>query len=90
MVHVEETITNRRLAGFFIRNTEHAQRVFNTIKAAPLPTTGQPAAERQRRDGGQGQQVQGQGQGQQRGNQQNGPGGKGPVWQAKPRTRVAA
>ncbi|KAK1924364.1 RNA polymerase I-associated factor PAF67-domain-containing protein [Papiliotrema laurentii] len=52
MVHVEETTSHRRFAGFFIRNAEHAQRVFNTIRAAPLPTkqkaqpnpTGLPAA----------------------------------------------
>lgn len=37
MVHVEETTSHRRFAGFFIRNAEHAQRVFNTIRAAPLP-----------------------------------------------------
>ncbi|BEJ16301.1 hypothetical protein CspHIS471_0509060 [Cutaneotrichosporon sp. HIS471] len=38
MVHVEETTAHRRYAGFFIRNAEHAQRVFNTIRAAPLPS----------------------------------------------------
>lgn len=38
MVHVEETTSHRRYAGFFIRNAEHAQRVFNTIRASPLPT----------------------------------------------------
>ncbi|WVQ81717.1 eukaryotic translation initiation factor 3 subunit L [Cryptococcus sp. DSM 104549] len=37
MVHVEETTTHRRYAGFFIRNAEHAQRTFNTIRSAPLP-----------------------------------------------------
>ncbi|KAL7421966.1 hypothetical protein Q5752_003738 [Cryptotrichosporon argae] len=37
MVHVEETTSHRRYAGFFIRNAEHAQRVFNTIRASPLP-----------------------------------------------------
>jgi translation initiation factor 3 subunit L len=37
MVHVEETTSHRRFAGFFIRNAEHAQRVLNTIRAAPLP-----------------------------------------------------
>jgi translation initiation factor 3 subunit L len=38
MVHVEETTSHRRYAGFFIRNAEHAQRVFNTIHSSPLPS----------------------------------------------------
>ncbi|WWC62161.1 eukaryotic translation initiation factor 3 subunit L [Kwoniella dejecticola CBS 10117] len=42
MVHVEETTSHRRFAGFFIRNAEHAQRVFNTIKASPLPIQRKP------------------------------------------------
>lgn len=37
MVHVEETTSHRRFAGFFIRNAEHAQRTFHSIHAAPLP-----------------------------------------------------
>ncbi|WWC70173.1 eukaryotic translation initiation factor 3 subunit L [Kwoniella pini CBS 10737] len=43
MVHVEETTSHRRFAGFFIRNAEHSQRVFNTIKASPLPIQRKPA-----------------------------------------------
>jgi len=38
MVHVEETTSHRRYAGYFIRNAEHAQRVFNTIRSSPLPS----------------------------------------------------
>jgi translation initiation factor 3 subunit L len=38
MVHVEETTSHRRFAGYFIRNAEHAQRAFNSIRSAPLPT----------------------------------------------------
>jgi translation initiation factor 3 subunit L len=37
MVQVAETTTNRRFAGFFIRNAENANRVFESIKNAPLP-----------------------------------------------------
>ncbi|KAE8538501.1 eukaryotic translation initiation factor 3 subunit L [Cryptococcus gattii VGV] len=37
MVHVEETTSHRRYAGFFIRNAEHAQRALSSIKSAPLP-----------------------------------------------------
>ncbi|WWD17147.1 eukaryotic translation initiation factor 3 subunit L [Kwoniella shandongensis] len=44
MVHVEETTSHRRFAGFFIRNAEHAQRVYNTIRSAPLPVQRKPAA----------------------------------------------
>ncbi|WOO80727.1 Eukaryotic translation initiation factor 3 subunit L [Vanrija pseudolonga] len=42
MVHVEETTSHRRFAGFFIRNAEHAQRVFNTIRTSPLPSQRKP------------------------------------------------
>lgn len=44
MVQVAETTTNRRYAGFFIRNAEHAQKVFDNIRHAPLPIT-RPAGE---------------------------------------------
>jgi translation initiation factor 3 subunit L len=86
MVHVEETVTNRRLAGFLIRNTEHAQRVLHTLRAAPLPTTGQAPAERQQRRDGQ----SGQGQGQRGGQKPNGQEGKPAAWQTKSRVRMAA
>ncbi|THH22532.1 hypothetical protein EUX98_g8158 [Antrodiella citrinella] len=37
MVHIAESTVGRRYAGWFIRNTEHAQRVFDTVKNSPLP-----------------------------------------------------
>ncbi|KAH8103323.1 eukaryotic translation initiation factor 3 subunit 6 [Cristinia sonorae] len=37
MVHIAESTVGRRYAGWFIRNTEHAQRVYDTVKNAPLP-----------------------------------------------------
>lgn len=47
MVHITESTVGRRYAGWFIRNTEHAQRVLDALRAAPLPAvpkpTGQPA-----------------------------------------------
>lgn len=52
MVHVEETTTHRRFAGFFIRNAEHAQRAFNTIRAAPLPTQRKKQEKKEQQEGG--------------------------------------
>ncbi|KAI0325128.1 eukaryotic translation initiation factor 3 subunit 6 [Cubamyces sp. BRFM 1775] len=49
MVHIAESTVGRRYAGWFIRNTEHAQRVLDTLRNAPLPIppktagTGKPA-----------------------------------------------
>ena len=37
MVHVAESTVGRRYAGWFIRNTEHAQRVLDALRASPLP-----------------------------------------------------
>lgn len=37
MIHVAETTVGRRYAGWFIRNTEHAHRVLDTLRATPLP-----------------------------------------------------
>jgi len=37
MVHIAESTVGRRYAGWFIRNTEHAQRVYDGLRAAPLP-----------------------------------------------------
>lgn len=51
MVHVEETTTHRRFAGFFIRNAEHAQRAFNTIRAAPLPTQRKKQEKKEQQEG---------------------------------------
>ena len=44
MVHIAESTVGRRYAGWFIRNTEHAQRVYDTIKNAPLPVKKVPKA----------------------------------------------
>lgn len=79
MVHVEETTSHRRYAGYFIRNAEHAQRVFNTIRTSPLPT--------QKR---QAQQSQAQGQGQGKDGQPAQGGEKKNVWQPKRRVQIAA
>ncbi len=51
MVHIAEQTVGRRYAGWFIRNTEHAQRVLDALRAAPLPVhqkpkpAGQPAGQ---------------------------------------------
>ena len=37
MVHIVEATVGRRYAGWFIRNTEHAQRVLDGIRDSPLP-----------------------------------------------------
>jgi len=37
MVHIVESTIGRRFAGWFIRNTEHTQRVFDNIRSTPLP-----------------------------------------------------
>lgn len=45
MVHVVESVINRKYGGWFVRNTEHAQRVYDALKASPLPISKQtPAA----------------------------------------------
>lgn len=81
MVHVEETTSHRRYAGYFIRNAEHAQRVFNTIRSSPLPV--------QRRQAGAGQQAgaTGEKEGQEK---KEGGGGEKKVWQPKRRVQIAA
>ncbi|KAI0051579.1 hypothetical protein FA95DRAFT_1587123 [Auriscalpium vulgare] len=38
MVHIAESTVGRRFAGWFIRNTEHAQRVLDGLKNNPLPS----------------------------------------------------
>ncbi|RPD65447.1 hypothetical protein L226DRAFT_530970 [Lentinus tigrinus ALCF2SS1-7] len=42
MVHIAESTVGRRYAGWFIRNTEHAQRVLDTLRASPLPALQKP------------------------------------------------
>ncbi|WVQ99522.1 eukaryotic translation initiation factor 3 subunit L [Kwoniella sp. CBS 9459] len=77
MVHVEETTSHRRFAGFFIRNAEHAQRVFNTIRTSPLPIQRKPVT---------GAQATGAGAGAGAGGNEK---PKNAAWQPK-RARVAA
>jgi translation initiation factor 3 subunit L len=74
MVHVEETTSHRRYAGYFIRNAEHAQRVFNTIRSSPLPSPRRPQA------------VSQQEKGQEKGQEKE----KKNVWQPKKRVQIAA
>jgi len=42
MVHIAESTVGRRYAGWFIRNSEHAARVLDSIKASPLPRSALP------------------------------------------------
>jgi len=44
MVHISEVTVGRRFAGWFIRNTEHAQRVLDGVKNSPLPLAPRAAA----------------------------------------------
>lgn len=37
MVHIVESTIGRRYGGWFIKNTEHSQRVFDNLRASPLP-----------------------------------------------------
>lgn len=50
MVHIAESTVGRRYAGWFIRNTEHAQRVLDTLRNAPLPIAPKVAASSQPAD----------------------------------------
>lgn len=50
MVHIAESTVGRRYAGWFIRNTEHAQRVLDTLRNAPLPIAPKVAAASQPTD----------------------------------------
>jgi translation initiation factor 3 subunit L len=54
MIHVEETTVHRRTAAFFVRNAEQAQRTFNNIRSAPLPSAVAPQGQ-DGKDGKQGQ-----------------------------------
>ncbi|KAF9465863.1 eukaryotic translation initiation factor 3 subunit 6 [Collybia nuda] len=38
MVHIAESTVGRRYAGWFIKNTERTQRIFDDLKSMPLPT----------------------------------------------------
>ncbi|KAJ3558424.1 hypothetical protein NM688_g928 [Phlebia brevispora] len=45
MVNIAESTVGRRYAGWFIRNTEHAQRVYDTLHNSPLPIPPKPATQ---------------------------------------------
>ncbi|KAF8546864.1 eukaryotic translation initiation factor 3 subunit 6 [Imleria badia] len=38
MIHIAESTVGRRYAGWFIRNSEHAARVLDGLRASPLPS----------------------------------------------------
>lgn len=38
MVHIAESTVGRRYAGWFIKNTERSQKIFDDLKHMPLPT----------------------------------------------------
>ena len=44
MIRIAESTVGRRYAGWFIRNTEHAQRVLDTLRGLPLPVPQKAAA----------------------------------------------
>jgi translation initiation factor 3 subunit L len=44
MVQIVESTIGRRYGGWFIRNTEHALKVYDTIKSSPLPISKNAAA----------------------------------------------
>lgn len=44
MVHIAESTVGRRYAGWFIKNTERTQRIFEDLKNTPLPTPSKAAA----------------------------------------------
>jgi len=66
MVHITESTVSRRYAGWFIRNTEHAQRVYDGLKNSPLPVPiklAHPHPPPQQQQPGQTQQLQSAAQG---------------------------
>lgn len=58
MVHITESTVGRRYAGWFIRNTEHAQRVYDGLKNSPLPVPVRPTNPHPHQQPGQSQQSQ--------------------------------
>lgn len=44
MVHIAESTVGRRYAGWFIKNTERTQRIFDDLRKTPLPTPPKTAA----------------------------------------------
>ncbi|KAF9234194.1 hypothetical protein BU15DRAFT_65907 [Melanogaster broomeanus] len=46
MIHIAESTVGRRYAGWFIRNSEHAARVLDGLRASPLPASASAAGSR--------------------------------------------
>jgi translation initiation factor 3 subunit L len=44
MVHITESTVGRRYAGWFIKNTERTQKIFDDLRNMPLPTPPKTAA----------------------------------------------
>jgi translation initiation factor 3 subunit L len=42
MVHIAESTVGRRYGGWYLKNTERAQRVLDDLKNAPLPVATKP------------------------------------------------
>ncbi|KIJ58064.1 hypothetical protein HYDPIDRAFT_171413 [Hydnomerulius pinastri MD-312] len=54
MIHIAESTVGRRYAGWFIRNSEHAARVLDGLRASPLPGSASapaPGPKSQAKDG---------------------------------------
>lgn len=45
MLHIAESTIGRRYAGWFIKNTERTQRIYDDLKNSPLPGNIKPAAQ---------------------------------------------
>ena len=43
MVHIVESTVGRRYAGWFIKNTERTQKIFDDLRSMPLPTPSKSA-----------------------------------------------
>lgn len=44
MVHIAESTVGRRYAGWFLKNAEHAARVYTQVKNSQLPVRAGPPA----------------------------------------------
>lgn len=53
MIHIAESTVGRRYAGWFIRNSEHAARVLDGLRASPLPVSLTPPGARTQGKGGE-------------------------------------
>lgn len=51
MIHIAESTVGRRYAGWFIRNSEHAARVLDGLRASPLPGSALVPAKTQGKEG---------------------------------------